>query len=256
MKLNQIILFTFISIIILFPITIYGEVSVNDGATYIENQYVGEEESIEQSPLDSLIDTMIDEVIAISATILATGLGSLFMWLRKKGIEITPEQEKMFKEILTTRYKKLAKDSWKVFRKDEAKFVEALKEGRIPKDLAETLKTNGKEFADELLKKDEFQDFSKNLAKGTIEKILENIRTELKNENQKKLLDVLPKVASIAVDSAFKENRSVKEWGEEALKNIKPLLVNAEALEKESNLMIIIQAEINKRLQAEINAKS
>ncbi len=34
------------------------------------------------------------------------------MWLRKKGIEITPGQEKMFKQLMTERYKKLAKTTW------------------------------------------------------------------------------------------------------------------------------------------------
>ncbi len=254
MKFNYIFLSVIMASIILFPAAAYGEVSVNDGATYIENQYIGEDES-KPDPLDSLVDTLVNEAITISAPILATGLGSLFFWLRKKGIEITPEQEKMFKKLLTNRYKKLAKESWKTFRKDEAKFADALKDGRIPDDLATSLKKHGKEFADELLEKDEFKDFSKNLAKGTVDKMLENIRTDLKNENQKKMLDVLPKVASIAVDSAFKENGSVEDWAKEALNNIKPLLVNSEALEKESNLMIIIESEINKRLQAQINSK-
>ena len=59
----------------------------------------------------------------------------------------------------------------------------------------------------------------------------------------------MPKIAGIAVDSAFKQNQNVEEWGKEALKNIKSLLVNAEVLEKESNIMLIIQSELNKRLQ-------
>lgn len=97
MKFNYIFLSVIMASIILFPAAVYGEVSVNDGATYIENQYIGEDES-KPDPLDSLVDTLVDEAITISAPILATGLGSLFFWLRKKGIEITPEQEKMFKE--------------------------------------------------------------------------------------------------------------------------------------------------------------
>ena len=59
--------------------------------------------------------------------------------------------------------------------------------------------------------------------------------------------NLLPKVAPIAVDSAFKENRRVEDWAKEALNNIKPVLLNSEALEKESNLMIIIESETNKR---------
>lgn len=66
----------------------------------------------------------------------------------------------------------------------------------------------------------------------------------------------MPKIAEIAVDAGFKENQSFEDWGKEALKNIKPLLVNAEALESESNIMIIIKSEINKRLQAQIYSKS
>ena len=256
MKSNQITLLAIFAIIVLFPVSVYGEVSVNDGATYIENQYVGEPESVEQSPLDSLIDTLVDEIITITAPIIGVGFTSLVLWLRKKGIEITPGQEKLFKEMLTSRYKKLAKVSWKEFRENEAEFTEALKEGRIPKNLSNKLKKEGKEFAEELLKKKEFKDFSKNLAKGTVDKMLEGIRTDLKNENQKKLLDLLPKVASIAVAAAFKENQSLEDWGKEAMKNIKPLLVNSEALEKESILMIIIKSEINDRLQAQINSKA
>ena len=66
------------------------------------------------------------------------------------------------------------------------------------------------------------------------------------------MLDVLPRIASIAVDAAFKENQSLEKWGAEALNNMKPLLVNTESLEKESNIMLIITAEINKRLQSKL----
>ena len=118
------------------------------------------------------------------------------------------------------------------------------------------MRKEGNEFAKELLKEKEFRDLSKNIAKETVKKMLEGIRTDLKNENQKKLLDLLPKVASIAVAAAFKENQSLEDWGTEAMKNIKPLLVNSEALEKESTLMIIIKSEINDRLQAQLNSKT
>jgi len=245
-----------VGFVILFPTSIYGQVSVTDGGTYVENQFVGETEQEDKNPLNSLIDSIVNEGIAVSASIIGMGLSYLFFWLRKKGIEITPQQEKMFKELLTNRYKKLAKDSWKTFRADETKFTDALREGRIPNDLVTILTSNGKEFAEELLKKNEFKDFAKNLAEGTVDKLLEDIRTDLKNENQKRMLDILPKIAGIAVDSAFKENRSFKDWGEEALKNIKPLLVNAEALESESNLRLIIESEINKRIQVQINSQS
>ena len=44
MKFNYIFLSVIMASIILFPAA-YGEVSVNDGATYIENQYIREDES-------------------------------------------------------------------------------------------------------------------------------------------------------------------------------------------------------------------
>jgi len=247
------ILFILISTIILSSSLVYGQVTVTDGATYVENQFVGETNtSNEQNPTDSLVDSFVEEVIAISVSIVGTGLTSLFFWLRKKGIEITPDQEKMFKQIITERYKKLAKNTWASFRDNEEEFISALSDGKIPPKFAEELKKDGKEFAEELLKKKEFQDFATNLAKDSVDKILENIRTELKTENQKRMLDVLPQIASIAVDAAFKENQSFEDWKKEALNNIKPLLINSEALEKESNIILIIAAEINKRLQVKL----
>ena len=192
-----------VGFVILFPTSIYGQVSVTDGGTYVENQFVGETEQEDKNPLNSLIDSIVNEGIAVSASIIGMGLSYLFFWLRKKGIEITPQQEKMFKELLTNRYKKLAKDSWKTFRADETKFTDALREGRIPNDLATILTSNGKEFAEELLKKNEFKDFAKNLAEGTVDKLLEDIRTDLKNENQKRMLDILPKICLDGKNSIY-----------------------------------------------------
>ena len=70
------------------------------------------------------------------------------------------------------------------------------------------------------------------------------------------MLDTLPKIAGIAVDSTFKENQTFEDWGRETFKNIKPLLVNAEALESELNIQLIINSKINKRIQAQITSTS
>lgn len=247
------VLFILVSSIVLSTSSVYGQITVTDGATYVENQFVGESEGFNgKTQSNTLLNSFVEEIIVISVPILVTGIISLFVWLRKKGIEITPNQEKMFKQLMTERYKKLAKTTWQAFREDEKEFSLALNSGKIPSKFAEKLKSEGKEFANELLEKKEFHDFGKNLAKNSVEKILENIRADLKNENQKRMLDVLPRIASIAVDAAFKENQSLEKWGNEALKNIRPLLVNTESLEKESNIMLIINAEINKRLQSKL----
>jgi len=168
------VLFILVSVTILPMSSVYGQITVTDGATYVENQFIGEpENSNGKTQSNTLLDDFVEEIIAISASILVTGLTSLFMWLRKKGIEITPGQEKMFKQLMTERYKKLAKTTWQTFREDEKEFSSALNSGKIPPKFAEKLKVEGKEFADELLEKKEFQDFGKNLAKNSVEKILE-----------------------------------------------------------------------------------
>jgi hypothetical protein len=64
------------------------------------------------------------------------------------------------------------------------------------------------------------------------------------------MLDVIPKIVSTAVDSAFDPHvYDVEAWSRAALENLKPLLLSTEAMDNEKNLMIIIRAEINKRLQ-------
>jgi hypothetical protein len=65
------------------------------------------------------------------------------------------------------------------------------------------------------------------------------------------MIDVLPKLASAAVDSAFDPNvRDVETWGRKSLENLKPLLLSTEAIDTEENLMILLKSEINKRIQA------
>ena len=104
------VLFILVSVAILPMSSVYGQITVTDGATYVENQFIGEpENSNGKTQSNTLLDDFVEEIIAISASILVIGLTSLFMWLRKKGIEITPGQEKMFKQLITERYKKLAK---------------------------------------------------------------------------------------------------------------------------------------------------
>jgi hypothetical protein len=102
----------------------------------------------------------------------------------------------------------------------------------------------------ELKQNKEFRDFAKNITDTGMKKLLKDLRTNLKNGYQQQMLDVIPKIASVAVDSAFDPNVSdVEAWSKNALENLKPLLLSTEALDNENNLMIIIKAEINKRLQ-------
>ena len=49
---------------------------------------------------------------------------------------------------------------------------------------------------------------------------------------------------------------SVESWSKKALEDLKPLLLSTEAIDTEPNLMIIIKAEINRRLQAKIGLSS
>jgi hypothetical protein len=44
----------------------------------------------------------------------------------------------------------------------------------------------------------------------------------------------------------------VETWAKKSLGNLKPLLLSTEAIDKEGNLMIIIRAKINRRLQERI----
>lgn len=83
-----------------------------------------------------------------------------------------------------------------------------------------------------------------------MEKMLKDLRAQLKLGYQRKIIDVIPKIASTAVDSAFDPKvKDVDKWARKSLENMKPLLPSSEAIDTEQNLMIIIRSEINKRIQ-------
>ena len=150
----------------------------------------------------------------------------------------------------------LAKQSWTIMRDNPEKFGiywSDLSKGHIPQEFQDNLKTQGLAFANDLKKNREFRDFSKKLSEQAMENLLKDLRTNLKNNYQKEMLDVIPKIASMAVDSAFDPKvHDVEKWSMSALENLKPLLLSTEAIDNEKNLMIIIRAEINKRLQEKL----
>lgn len=202
------------------------------------------------------VDAIVVQVIPIVGSILGLGVTALVQWLRNKGIPVTDRQEAMFREIVTNRFTKLAKDSWKEMRahpENLDRYWNELSQGHIPKEFQENLKKQGYEFAMELKKNREFRDFAKNMTGTAMEKLLKDLRTNLGNEYQEYMLDVIPKIASTAVDSAFDPNvQDVETWSKTALENLKPLLLSTEAIDTEKNLMIIIKAEINRRLQKKL----
>lgn len=200
-----------------------------------------------------LMNIAVTETIPIVASILGLGVTALAQWIRKMGVPLSNEQEAKFREIVTNRFEKLAKDSWSEMRGNPemlSAYWEDLKKGHVPEKFQENLRKNGYEFAMELKQNKEFRDFAKNITEAGMKKLLKDLRTNLKNGYQQQMLDVIPNIASVAVDSAFDPNVSdVEAWSKNALENLKPLLLSTEALDNENNLMIIIKAEINKRLQ-------
>jgi hypothetical protein len=203
-----------------------------------------------------LINIAVTETIPIVASILGLGVTALAQWIRKIGVPLSNEQEAKFREIVTNRFEKLAKDSWSEMRGNPemlSAYWEDLKKGHVPEKFQENLRKNGYEFAMELKQNKEFRDFAKNITDAGMKKLLKDLRTNLKNGYQQQMLDVIPNIASVAVDSAFDPNVSnVEAWSKNALENLKPLLLSTEALDNENNLMIIIKAEINKRLQKKL----
>jgi hypothetical protein len=203
-----------------------------------------------------LINIAVTETIPIVASILGLGVTALAQWIRKMGVPLSNEQEAKFREIVTNRFEKLAKDSWSEMRGNPemlSAYWEDLKKGHVPEKFQENLRKNGYEFAMELKQNKEFRDFAKNITDAGMKKLLKDLRTNLKNGYQQQMLDVIPNIASVAVDSAFDPNVSnVEAWSKNALENLKPLLLSTEALDNENNLMIIIKAEINKRLQKKL----
>lgn len=206
-----------------------------------------------------IVNILVTETIPIVASILGLGVTALAQWIRKRGIPLTNEQEIMFRNIVTNRFEKLAKDSWTEMRENPEKlgiYWEDLKKGHVPEEFQKRLKKEGYEFAMELKNNREFRDFAKKLTEDSMTKLLKDLRTNLKNDYQRHMLDVIPKLVSTAVDSAFDPKvTDIKKWAEKALKNLKPLLLSTEATDKEENLMILIRAEINKRLQERLVSK-
>lgn len=233
---------------------IFSETVIENVETYIENQTIATQ-NVSSSESDSdIIDLFVKEGIGIVASILGVGVGAIVAWLRKRGIPVTSEQEAMFKEIVTKRFEKLAKQSWIDMRNNPEKLDKYwdnfLRNGKIPDEFVQRLKTEGKEFALELKNNREFRDFAKKITENGIENLLTDLRAQLKSNYQKRMIDVLPKLASIAVDAAFDEKtKDVETWSKKSLENLKPLLLSSEALDTEENLMIIIKSEINKRRQ-------
>jgi hypothetical protein len=201
----------------------------------------------------NLLDLLASELVAALVGTLGLGVSALIAWLRKKGIPIATEQEAMFREIVTRRFQKLAKDTWTEMRSNPGKLDEYRKEfsaGRIPDEFSTKLRREGFEFAMELKRNREFRDFARNITEEGMSRLLKDLRTDLKNQYQRRMLEVIPRLVSTAVDSAFDPNVSdPKAWGAKSLENLKPLLLSAEAIDTETNLMIMIRAEINKRVQ-------
>jgi hypothetical protein len=202
---------------------------------------------------NEILNSLISQFIAIFGSILALGVSALVAWLRNRGIPITSEQETMFKEVVTRRFEALAKNSWTTMRNNPEKLEEYwkdLRRGKIPQEFQTKLREEGKEFAMELKNNREFKDFAKNLTNTAMDSLLKDLRTSLKNDYQNQMIEVIPKLASIAVDSAFDPNvKDIETWGKRSLENIKPLLLSTEAVDTEQNLMLIIKSEINKRIQ-------
>ena len=199
------------------------------------------------------IDLALAETIPIVVSILGLGVTALVQWMRKRGIPISDEQEAMFRDIVTERFAKLAKNSWTEMREHPENFDRywnELRQGHLPQEFQDELRDQGLEFAMKLKDNKEFREFAKNITEEGMKKLLKDLRTNLKNDYQTQMLDVIPKIVSTAVDSAFDPNvNDVETWSKAALENLKPLILSTEALDNEPNLMIIIRAEINKRLQ-------
>lgn len=200
-----------------------------------------------------LLELLVSELIAALAGFLGLGVSALIGWLRNRGIPVSSEQEATFRTIVTKRFQQLAKDSWTEMRDHPERLDEywsELRNGKVPGKFVERLRKEGFEFAMELKDNREFKDFARDITELGMKRLLKDLRTELKLEYQQRMLDVIPRLASTAVDSAFNPNvTDVKIWSARALENMKPLLLSTEAIDKEENLMIVIKAEINKRLQ-------
>lgn len=180
----------------------------DDSSTTNFELNIGNQEGIPEKDRDPL-DMLVEEGIAQVAAILSLGIGALVAWLRTKGIPITQDQEKAFKEMVTTRFKKLARETWTEIKDNPQSLVKwraELEQGKIPKDFANTLRKEGKSFAEDLLDNREFKGFAKELTKqgqGALDNYLKDIRNNLKDDYKKKMVDLIPKLISLTVDSTF-----------------------------------------------------
>jgi len=222
--------------------------------TYVVNQTIMTQNVGTPEKTPSIWDSLVGQGIAQVSGIIGIGVAALVAWLRKKGIPVTTEQERMFKEIVTKRFESLAKESWQTMRANPEKLNEYwendLSRGKIPQEFVDRLLTEGKSFAVELKQNREFRDFAKNLSDKAMDKLLRDLRSQLKASYQKRMIDVIPKLASVAVDAAFDENvKDLDTWGSASLEKLKSLLLSAEAIDTEENLHTIIKAEINKRIK-------
>ena len=161
--------FVFILIFSLFfiPVFAYAQTTVENQnietfveTQNIENQNVGAEQG-------DFLDVLVQEGIAIMSGIVGVGVTAIAAWMRKRGIPVTTEQENMFKKIVTTRFEKLAKQSWQDIRENPDKINEYwndhLSRGKIPPEFVKRLHDEGKDFAFSLKENREFRDFAKDL---------------------------------------------------------------------------------------------
>lgn len=248
-----------IMIFIFTPTLAFSQTTIENQniETYVENQNITTQNVGNEEKSGDIIDILVEEGIATMSGIIGIGIAAIVAWMRKRGIPVTTEQETMFKNIVTKRFEKLAKQSWQDIRANPDKLEnywnEHLSKGKIPPEFVERLHIEGKDFAMSLKENKEFRDFAKDLSDSAMDKILQDLRSKLKADYQKRMIEVLPRLASIAVDSAFeKESDDIESWSKRSLINIRPLLLSSEAIDSEENLMLIVRSEINKRLQERI----
>ncbi len=219
------------------------------------------ENSTTVSITDQLLNSLVTELIIIISGVFILVLKALFKWLRSKGVDISIQQEDAFTNLLTNRFEMLAKESWSTMRDDVKKNPNTLEKywgdlqtGHIPEQFQTILRTQGSEFAKSLQANDQFKDFAKQLTNNALKKLLKNVRTKLRSDYQKRMLYVLPNIASVAIDSSFdKKVTDAELWANNALGNMKALMFSAEAVDNQENIMIILKAEANKRLQTRLN---
>ena len=249
----KLVLFVFLLASISSPLA-YGDTVIQNVETYVANQTIMTQNVGPPEKTPSIWDSLVERGIAQVSGIIGVGVAALVAWLRKKGIPVTTEQERMFKEIVTKRFESLAKESWQTMRANPEKLGEYwendLSRGKIPQQIVDRLLTEGKSFAVELKQNREFRDFAKNLSDKAMDKLLRDLRSQLKASYQRRMVDVIPKLASVAVDAAFDENvKDFDTWTNASLEKLKPLLLSTEAIDTEENLRTIIKAEINKRIK-------